>query len=146
MIGNVTDFIAYAAARGETIDASLAPIFLTKANDYIDRQCWVGDPSVAGQDGSWPRIWFGASGEESGTPGSIVTAVYRLAMAVNNGVDLDPVMSGKQITKAAISGAVSVEYQESSIGNGPSFSWWDSLVGGWLLCEGSGINFDVFRG
>ncbi|AZS06249.1 putative head-tail adaptor [Pantoea phage vB_PagS_MED16] len=148
MIGTVQGLIDYAAARGVTVDELLAPVWLTRASDYLSRMCWIGKPVDPLQDGPWPRKWLDEDGIElSGTPPEVTTASYRLAMAVGEGVDLEPITSGKQITKAAISGAVSVEYDINSIGAGPDFPWWDSLVGGWLKCEESGgINFDVFRG
>lgn len=174
MIGNVTEFIAYAAARGVVILPEEAPVFLTKAADYLAMMCWEGKSSS--DDAPWPRTGLVYDGStlidadgnviteilvdgvmvpvkdgdvvpQAATPKSIITATYRLGMEVANGVDLMPTVSGSQTLSERVEGAVAVTYAESSIGTPLVLPWLDNLIGSWTTCEPSnGVNFSVSRG
>lgn len=173
MIGTVTGLIDYAAARGVTIADDEAPILLTKAGDYLATMCWEGK---ATGDESWPRsglvydgstlldaqgniiltttingetvaIQNGDTVTQPATPKAIITATYRLAMEVSNGIDLMPTVTGSQVLSERVEGAVTVTYAESSIGTPLNLPWLDGLIGSWLMCAvPSRINFRVSRG
>lgn len=145
MIGTTQGLIDYAAARGVIIEPVKAPILLTKATDYLDNQCWVGEKQDPAQADSWPRILPGTDAGQ--TPDVVINASYRLAIEANAGVNLLPATAGKQYIKAAVSGAVSVEYDKDTIGAAPYFPWFDNMVGEYLWCDGmSGAQFNVGRG
>ncbi len=174
MIGTVAGLIAYAAARGVMIGTDEAPVLLTKAGDYLATMCWEGAP--ADSEDPWPRTGLVYNGQpllntdgdvittvvidgetvpispgytvtEPATPKTVVTAVYRLAMEVGNGVELMPTTSGAQVVSESVSGAVSVQYAEGTIGTPLTLPWLGPLIDGWTSCStGSGINFSVYRG
>lgn len=174
MIGTVAGLIAYAAARGVVVAADEAPILLTKAGDYLATMCWEG--TAMDNDDPWPRTGLVYNGQpllntdgdpittvvidgetvpievgytvtEPAIPKSVVTAVYRLAMEVGNGVDLMPTTSGAQVVSESVSGAVSVQYAEGTIGAPLTLPWLGPLIDGWTSCStGSEINFSVYRG
>lgn len=174
MIGNVADFIAYALARGLVVLPEEAPVFLTKAGDYLANMCWEG--KSAEDDQPWPRtglvydgstlidtegnrvteilvdgvmvpVKYGDVVPQPATPKSIITAAYRLGMEVANGVDLQPTVSGSQALSERVEGAVAITYAESSIGTPLVLPWLDNLISNWTTCEPSnGVNFSVSRG
>jgi len=147
MIGNTTEFIAYAARRGVIIDPDLAEIYLLKASDFINVRTWIGEPENPEQEDAWPRVWYSPHGVKyTGTPAKVITTVYMLAMEVANGVDLMPVTrGGPQVSQASVAGAVSVTYAAGSIGAAPDFPWLTGMIGPWVG-GGSIGNFDVSRG
>jgi len=164
MIGNIKDFIKYALDRGVIILEDEAPVFLTKATDFLANKCWEGDQ--VDDEQPWPRrnLIFNGSTlldgdgnpinakdgetiEQPATPKKVVTATYRLAMEVANGVDLMPTVTGSQTLSERVEGAVTVTYAESSIGTPLQLPWLDSLISDWSYCEqNGGLNFAVRRG
>ena len=174
MIGTVAGLIGYAEARGVVIGTDEAPILLTKAGDYLATMCWEG--AAADSDDPWPRtglvydgtsllntdgdvirtvvvdgqtvpIEAGYTVDEPATPKAVVTAVYHLAMEAGNGVDLMPTTSGAQVVSESVSGAVSVQYAEGTIGTPLTLPWLGPLINAWLSCSaGNGVNFSVYRG
>lgn len=148
MIGNTVDLITFAQARGETIDPDLAAIYLINATDYLDNQTWAGDLSDPDQDDSWPRS--NVQGVTNGTtPKGVIRAAYMLAIQSSNGIDLMPsAAGGRTIKQATVTGAVSVTYDDASLGldNQPSFPWLDSLIGRYLgISDSSPFNAPVWR-
>lgn len=166
MIGNTTDFIAFAGQRGVIIDPAEAPMLLQSATDYLNIQPWIGDLADPVQEDSWPRINFTSPGGafvypdgsivaiDKGTwiaeltpasPRAVINAVYQLGMAAVD-TDLMPT-GGRAATTRETVGPITVEYAESTVGAEVGFQWWDFLLGAFLLDDGmSGCNVDVFRG
>lgn len=164
MIGNTADLIAYAAARGMVIDAAEAPMLLQSATDYLNGFKWIGEVADPVQEDSWPRIDFYSLGGayitadnsvaaipagdyvmDAVTPRSVVNAAYMLAMTATT-VDLNPVTGLAQTTRETV-GPITLEYAEGSLGGAPSFPWWQSQVGAFLVEEFTFAgNFNVYRG
>lgn len=160
-----TDLIAFAGKRGITLTADEAQIALTKANDLLATKCWKG--YQFGED-AFPRTWLEYTGtpmldingqviqgltvgdivHDPATPRTAQTGLFLLAMDSAAGVDLMPTTAGKQVIEERIEGAVTMKYQEASIGAGPIFSYWDAMLAPWELdeCLADGINFPVTRG
>lgn len=145
MIGSSADLIAFAIARGVTLDTTAAAVALQKSTDYLNGLCWIGTKTLAGQRDAWPRT--DDDGTDLGLPDVVADAAYRLAMDASKGVDLMPTFAGKQVLRERVEGAVDMTYAESTLYNGPVFPWLDGMIGEYLKCEeASGINFPVFRG
>lgn len=159
MIGNAADLTTYAAARGVNLDEAQAPVYLTKATDYLNGKQWVGDQ--VGVD-CWPRTGIRYTGAvligEDGlpivadkgtiidapvTPQNVITSAYRLAIAVSEGVDLEPVYAGSQVVEERVEGVVDVKYSEGSLGAAPYFPWFDGLCAPWL--DSSGLSMCQVR-
>ena len=146
MIGTAADLATFAAKRGEQIDSAQGEIYLVKANDFLANNCWLGEPVDPAQDDIFPRM---INGKQVEAPPSIIKAVYMLAMQVADGVDLMPVVAGKQTIEERIEGAITVKYTADSIGSAPSFPWLDKLLSGWVdpNCDlGVGLTFKITRG
>lgn len=160
-----TDLIAYAEKRGVTLTPAEASVALAKANDLLSTKCWKG---YQFGDDAFPRTWLEYTGtplldvngkpiegltvgdivKDPATPRTVQTGIFLLAMDSAAGVDLMPTTAGKQVIEERIEGAVTMKYQEASIGAGPLFAYWDAMLGAWELCgtDADGINFAVMRG
>lgn len=164
MIGTAGDLIAFAAGRGAIIDAGEAPVLLQSATDYLNRQNWVGEQADLLQDDAWPRINFYSPGAafidgndaavgivkgeyitDPVTPKAVISAAYQLAIVAID-TDLNATVGQAETTRETV-GPITVEYAESTLGGDVSFSWWDSLLGPFVLDDGNFAgNFDVYRG
>lgn len=130
MIGTVPELIVYASARGQEIDDTEGGVALVKANDYLSGLCWIGSPVDEDQDDPFPRI---IKGQQVETPKKVTTAVYRLAMASAEGIELEQITEGgAQVIEERVEGAITMKYAEATIGSAASFPWLESLVGPWV--------------
>lgn len=148
MIGTPDGLVAFASARGESINITDAAVALVKAGDYLGGLCWKGDPVSADQEDPFPRVINGTTYQ---TPAKVTTAAYRLGMASADGVDLEPLTTGgAQVIEERVEGAVTMKYAEATIGQAPSFPWLDNLLSDWLdgdcLNESLAFNMKVGRG
>lgn len=147
MIGTPTELIAFAGARGQTIETDDAVVALVKANDYLEGLKWIGSPVDADQEDIFPRI---VKGVEYETPKKVTTAAYRLAMASADGIELEVITEGgAQVLEERVEGAVTMKYAESTFGQGASFPWLDALLSGWIddsAFNGLAANCKVGRG
>ncbi|QHJ83863.1 MAG: hypothetical protein [Bacteriophage sp.] len=146
MIGNVNDFIAFGEARGIAIDPDLAAIFLTNATDLLNEKPWLGIPTDKDQEDSWPRS--GITGVDAATiPKDILKAAYRLGCEASAGVALSVTSSGgRGIKQAAITGAVSVTYDDTldTFAQQPYFPFLGPLIDKYVGGSGA-FNVDVWR-
>ena len=149
MIGTAEEFISYAAARGVTVAEDEAPVLLVQATDYMNTFSWVGTVP-AGQDDSWPRNDVYVNGEVPETPftpRSIVTATYRVALAIADGLNIMGASGGAKVTEERVEGAVAVKYAEDSLYDPVKITGFPQLISDWLLSpSGSALNFPVMRG
>lgn len=170
MLGNAADFIAFAAARGVTIEAEDAPIALQRATDYYNVLCWKGEVLQPDQSDCFPRINIpgyplkDADGNviteqlpddapvpdlPKPVPAKALECLYMLASCSAEGVDLMPITTGgSQVLEERIEGAVSVKYDAGTIGAGVSLPFVDQMLVRLLECTTtSGLgNFEVHAG
>lgn len=177
MIGNTAQLIAYAAARGVTVAEDEAPVLLVKATDYLNRLSWVGDKNKGQEDcwprsnfifdgtplfddeGAPVTETTDPSGttytlkegdtvySPAATPKTVVNALYKVALIIAEGLDLDGPSGGAQVLQEAVSGAVSITYAESTVGDTITVPGLADLLDDWLDSPiTSGINFNVYRG
>ncbi len=177
MIGKTTEFIAYAAARGVAVSEQEAPVLLTQATDYLNTFSWIGTRPKGQEDSWPRRDFtydgtplFDADGDpvtettdDNGdthtlaqgdiiytppaTPKTIITAVYRVAMAIGDGADFQTITGGAKVVQESVSGAVSVTYAESSVSDAVIIPGFNEMIGDWLASSlSTGINFSVMRG
>lgn len=167
MLGNTTDYIAYALKRGVVIDPEMAGVQLVKATDYLNSLSWVGEKADPWQEDAWPRkgIEYGSAPlvMEDGTtievtsgadltvypvPVSLITATYRLAMEVASGVDIMPTSKGgAKVIEERIEGAITMRYSEGSVYDLPEFPYLDSMIA--MYIDGSSsskVTFKLRRG
>lgn len=166
MYGDPQTFVDYANARGVEVTLGDATQHLTVVNDFLNGLDWIGDPADPLGIDAWPRINFISDGkpvrdaatqdvrtvpkgqkvEFSAIPVAVEQAVYRLAMAVADDIDISPIGDGKETIRETV-GPITMEYDPASIGSGVSFPWWDGLLGHWVDSGGNAAgNFDVYRG
>lgn len=144
MIGYNTeqDLIDYAAARGIAIEASDAPILLTRALDWLDIRAFKGTKTDPEQETAWPRD--GVPGVEYGTiPGHIVKAQLAAAVIYHEGGD--PLATlGPRVTQERVEGAVSVSYSD----RGPLVTLYpilQGLIAPYMDSAGGANTFKVIR-
>lgn len=166
MLGDPQTFVDYANARGTAITLGDATRYLTVVTDFLNGFNWVGDAADPLAEDCWPRINFVSDGKAmrdalddtlvavdegqlvdfAATPVSVTQAVYRLALASANGIDISPISGGKEIIRETI-GPITMEYDPATIGGYTSFPWWGGLLGYWLNVDALAAgNFDVYRG
>lgn len=166
MYGDPQTFVDYANARGVEVTLGDATQHLTVVNDFLNGLDWIGDPADHLGVDAWPRMNFTSDGkpiretdtldittipkgqqvEFSAIPVAVEQAVYRLAMAVADDIDISPIGSGKETIRETV-GPITMEYDPATIGDSVSFPWWDGMLGYWLNTEGNAAgNFDVYRG
>lgn len=170
MLGNQQDFIAFAAARGLTVEPDEALVALQKATDYLNVLCWKGELLQPDQLDCFPRInipGYPLKDADGNTiteqlpgdaplpdlpkpiPTKALECLYRLGMTSAEGVDLMPITEGgKQVLEERVEGAVTVRYDAGTIGAGVSLPFVDQLLEKLLECSTtSGLgNFNVYAG
>lgn len=118
----------YHTDRGNALWSTLTPtakaVSLARASEYIDGKYRGAFPgyrtSLRGQEREWPRQ--GAFDREGNSitsteiPVEVINATYEAALrdATSSGSLITDVTLGKNIVKAAVEGAVSVEYAGAS--------------------------------
>lgn len=177
MIGKAAELIAYAAARGVAVSEEEAPILLTKATDYLNTFSWIGNKPKGQEDSWPRRDFvfdgtplFDVAGDpvtettdDSGsthtlapgdmvyspaaTPQTIITAAYRVAMAIGDGADFQTITGGAKVVQESVSGAVSVTYAEGTVSDAVIIPGFNEMISDWLSGPlSTGINFNVMRG
>lgn len=177
MIGKAADFITYAAARGVVVSVEEAPILLTQGTDYLNTFSWTGTRPKGQEDSWPRRDFtfdgtplLDANGvpvtettDDNGNtsvlsagdmvytpaamPKTIITAVYRVAMAIADGADLQTITGGAKVVQESVSGAVSVTYAEGTVTDTIIIPGFNDMIADWLSGPlSTGINFNVMRG
>lgn len=116
-IGYTTDdaLIAFALARGVTISAPNAAIYLTKSLDYLDSQNWKGYKTDDGQVLDWPRQYVYVDNvllASDVVPTGIVKAQHVIALSIANGYD--PLATVERAVKREKVDVLEVEYQPNA--------------------------------
>ena len=116
-IGYTTDdaLIAFALARGVTISAPNAAIYLTKALDYLDSQNWKGYKTDDDQVLDWPRQYVYVDNvllASDAVPSGIVKAQHVIALSVANGYN--PLATVERAVKREKVDVLEVEYQPNA--------------------------------
>lgn len=116
-IGYTTDgaFIAFALARGVTVTTPNASIYLTKAFDFMDAQCWKGQKTDYLQANDWPRNGVYVDGfllDSATVPVGIVKAQHVVALSIANG--FDPLATVERAVKREKVDVLEVEYQPNA--------------------------------
>ena len=116
-IGYTTDdaLIAFALARGVTISAPNAAIYLTKSLDYLDSQNWKGYKTDDGQVLDWPRQYVYVDYvllDSAVVPSGIVKAQHIVALSIANGYD--PLATIERAVKREKIDVLEVEYQPNA--------------------------------
>ena len=116
-IGYTTDdaLIAFALARGVTISAPNAAIYLTKALDYLDSQNWKGYKTDDDQVLDWPRQYVYVDNvllASDAVPSGIVKAQHVIALSIANGYD--PLATVERAVKREKVDVLEVEYQPNA--------------------------------
>lgn len=168
MIGDPQTFVDFANARGVTVTLGDATMYLVKVTDFLNGFNWLGEQANILDDDVWPRLNYVSNGKPiidtavpenvtvvpkgqlvdfASTPVDIRMAVYRLALASAEGIDISPISSGKETIRETV-GPITMEYDPATIGNYTTFPWWDALLAYWIqpLDGNSAGNFDVYRG
>jgi len=146
--GFVAGLMAFAEARGYEVPDSAAEQLLMQAMDYLNIQSWAGRPTSADQPLPWPRTGvrlYGRPVPSDAIPKQLVQAQYLLAVTAQE-VDLMPASGGAQALKESVSGAVSIEYSEKTLGAAPHFPWLRGMLAGLMGAGGSSTSFKVVRG
>jgi len=140
------EFKTYALARGITVpsDAEI-DVALLKAIDYLEiKPCYAGYKINEEQSLAFPRDAF------TGIPKNLKIAQIRLAIAVLEGVDLLPIISGNSsdyVIREKV-GPIETEYASGSQFSGQAtFIAVDALLAA-LIGDNCGnpFTFSVFRG
>jgi hypothetical protein len=116
-IGYTTDdaFIAFALSRGVTVTTPNASIYLTKAFDFMEAQCWKGQKTDYTQANDWPRngVYVDYVLLDSATvPVGIVKAQHVVALSIANG--FDPLATVERAVKREKVDVLEVEYQPNA--------------------------------
>jgi len=116
-IGYTTDndFIAFALARGVTVTTPNASIYLTKAFDFMEAQCWKGQKTDYTQANDWPRngVYVDYVLLDSATvPIGIIKAQHVIALSIANG--FDPLATVERAVKREKVDVLEVEYQPNA--------------------------------
>ena len=116
-IGYTTDdaFIAFVLARGATVTTPNASIYLTKAFDFMEAQCWKGQKTDYTQANDWPRngVYVDYVLLDSATvPVGIVKAQHVVALSIANG--FDPLATVERAVKREKVDVLEVEYQPNA--------------------------------
>ena len=116
-IGYTTDdaFIAFALARGVTVTTPNASIYLTKAFDFMEAQCWKGQKTDYTQANDWPRNGVYVDGillDSATVPVGIVKAQHVVALSIANG--FDPLATVERAVKREKVDVLEVEYQPNA--------------------------------
>ena len=116
-IGYTTDdaFIAFSLARGVTVTTPNASIYLTKAFDFMEAQCWKGQKTDYTQANDWPRngVYVDYVLLDSVTvPVGIVKAQHVVALSIANG--FDPLATVERAVKREKVDVLEVEYQPNA--------------------------------
>lgn len=145
------DYIAEALRRGVVIaDNDAADVELTKAIDYIlARPCWRGNETYPGvQALPFPRTVYDGFGQlvypADVVPSDVKRAQVLLALAVHDGIDLMPNVSGGSaaITREKI-GPIDTSYEVSTLYDTPSLPGPSSALAPYEC--GQGANFRTRR-
>lgn len=117
------EIIAYAAARGVTIDDAGATLNGVKAMDYLEIQGFKGEPTNEGvQPLPWPRknVVVGLTKiAEDAIPMALKNAHCELAMQSFNGIDLTPSRAAEQHVKSETIGGTQGEVKTEYFGPAP---------------------------
>jgi len=148
----VTEYRAYATPRGIVLPVTDAACEtqLILAMDYLESQSWAGMPTYDTQPLAWPRDEIYISGmliASDVIPGKIKFAQMQLAIQVNAGVDLMPVVIGGAsgaIIREKV-GPLETEYAAPSVGTQPYFRSINALLAPYLYTLGFG-QFRATRG
>ena len=116
-IGYTTDdaLIAFALARGVTISAPNAAIYLTKAMDYMESKQYKGYKTDDDQVLDWPRQYVYVDNvllASDTVPTGIVKAQHVIALSVANGYD--PLATIERAVKREKVDVLEVEYQPNA--------------------------------
>lgn len=117
------EYIAYAAARGVVIeDEDATDVQLIKAIDFLLTKCFRGDPTYPNvQALPFPRHVENFDGTlafpDDQVPNGIKRAQMEAALAVNNGVDLLPVVEGGALILREKIGPIETQFEEGSAYN-----------------------------
>lgn len=119
------DYIAFAAARGVTIaDEDATDVQLVKAMDYLLTRCYRGDPVKGDQGLPFPRRVENFDGTlafpDDEVPAGIKRGQMFAALAVRDGVNLQPVSAGGAAVKREKVGPIETEYDTAMTYDAPS--------------------------
>lgn len=113
------EYIAYAANRGVVVtDDVAADVELIKAMDFLNVQCWIGEPVdlLTPQSLPWPRKGLVEGDLDDdwvySVPRVLKNAQMQLAMYVRQGIDLMPARSADAEVKKEKIGPIETEYFE----------------------------------
>lgn len=119
------DYIAFAAARGVTIaDEDATDVQLVKAMDYLLTRCYRGDPKTGDQGLPFPRRVENFDGTlafpDDEVPAGMKRGQMFAALAVRDGVNLQPVSAGGAAVKREKVGPIETEYDTAMTYDAPS--------------------------
>lgn len=119
------DYIAFAAARGVTIaDEDATDVQLVKAMDYLLTRCYRGDPVNGNQGLPFPRRVENFDGTlafpDDEVPAGMKRGQMFAALAVRDGVNLQPVSAGGAAVKREKVGPIETEYDTAMTYDAPS--------------------------
>jgi hypothetical protein len=105
--------IAYAAARGVTIDPGEVVTFAIKAMDYLETKSYKGNPTYDDQELDFPRDGAYVEGKllpSDKVPVSLAKAECEAVMALKAGIELLPNRAAEAAIKVDKTGPLSTEY------------------------------------
>ncbi|UVX30849.1 head-tail adaptor [Klebsiella phage VLCpiS8a] len=148
MIGNIEDLKAFATANGYTLEDEELALALRQINLWLWSLPWCGEKVDPAQADIWPRvICDDYNCLEYDVPQQVITFVYTAACdAAENGVDVTTVSSGPKKKAFAITGAISVEYDQNSLYSedfAPAYM--QGMIGGWLCGSTNGAMMKLQR-
>lgn len=114
---------AYATSRGFTLSVvdATAETYLLNAMDYLEslRSQYIGEKATTTQALQWPRTGAYIDGVEFASdalPNELKNAQVRLALAVQDGLNLMPTSTGAAFVTKEKVGPIETQYSES-VGN-----------------------------
>lgn len=99
---------AYHGDTWRSLDENAKGRSLVTATRTLNRQSWVGEVEVAGQDLAWPRINTGMTGVDGTTPDDIVNASIEMALSLVDGSELQNQQTTAERIRSLTAGSVSI--------------------------------------
>lgn len=148
---SVAEYREYASNRGVVLPASedVVGSQLIRAMDYLEIQPWRGAVTYIGQSLDFPRSGVRIGGSEiddESIPDKIKFAQMQLALQVNAGVELFPVVGGAtQVVAREKVGPLETQYSTNNVGTQPYFRSVSKLLAPYISSPGF-AQFRAVRG
>src|SRR4051812_10415709 len=112
---SASDFIAYSAARGYTIDPLEAEQWIILSMDYLETLKFIGSKCTSTQSLSWPRynvIIDGFYIPSATLPAELIKAQNEVALQISEGND--PLQNREPTLRSEQVGSIRVEYADGT--------------------------------